>query len=65
MTMESTVEDLIEEARRLPLPQQLTLIERLARSIQADLEEARALHSELSAWDGLSDEALANLEKAL
>ena len=63
--MATSVDRLIEEARRLPLPQQLTLIERLARSIQSDLEGARALHAELSAWDGLSDEALANFEKAL
>ena len=63
--MEKTVEGLIEEARRLPLPQQLTLIERLARSIQTDLERARALHGELAAWDDLSDEALVNFERAL
>jgi len=63
--MATSVDGLIEEARRLPLRQQLTLIERLARSIQTDLDEARALQAELSAWEGLSDEALANFEKAL
>jgi len=63
--MEKTVDGLLEEARRLPLPQQLALIERLARSLQMDLEEARALHQELTAWDSLSDEALTNFEKGL
>ena len=58
-SVDRTIDDLIREARRLPLPQQLTLIERLARSIQADLEQEPALRTELSAWDGLSDEALA------
>ena len=63
--MEKTVDGLLEEARRLPLPQQLALIERLARSLQLDLEEGRALHQELTAWDSLSDEALTNFEKGL
>ena len=63
--MEKTVEALVEDARRLPLPQQLSLIERLARSIQTDLGRARALHEELADWDDLSDEALANFEKGL
>jgi hypothetical protein len=63
--MDKTVEGLVEEARRLPLPQRLLLIERLARSVQTDLETARALHQELAAWDDLSDEALVNFEKGL
>ncbi len=63
--MEKTVEGLIEEVRRLPLPQQLSLIERLARSIQLDLEKAGALRAELADWDDLSDEALVNFERGL
>jgi hypothetical protein len=63
--MERSVEGLIEEVRRLPISQQLRLIERLARSIQADLEQVQALHKELADWDDLSDEALANFEKGL
>ena len=63
--MEKTLEGLIEMARRLPLPEQLTLIERLARSIHKDLERAQAFRAELAAWDDLSDEALANFEKGL
>ena len=61
--METRVEELVEQARRLPLPQQLTLIERLARSIQSDLHSVRALQGEFAAWDALSDEAMANFEK--
>jgi len=63
--MEKTVEGLIEEARRLPLPQQLTLIEHLARSLHTELEREQALREELAAWDELSDEALTNFEKGL
>jgi len=63
--MERSVEGLIEEVRRLPMLQQLRFIERLARSIQTDLEQAQALHQELADWDDLSDEALANFEKGL
>ena len=63
--MEKTVDSIIEEARRLPVPQQLALIERLARSLQVDLENARALHEEFTAWDSLSDDALVNFEKGL
>ncbi len=63
--MEKTIEALIEEARRLPLPQRLMLIERLARSVQTDLEMARGLREELTAWDDLSDEALVSFESRL
>lgn len=63
--MKKNVETIIEEARRLPLPQQLTLIERLARDIHLDLQRNRNLRDELAAWDDLSDEALANVEKVL
>jgi mRNA-degrading endonuclease toxin of MazEF toxin-antitoxin module len=56
--MEKTLEGLINEVRQLPVPQQLRLIERLARHIQADLEQTQALHKELADWDDLSDEAL-------
>jgi hypothetical protein len=63
--MERTVDGLVEEARRLSLPQQLALIERLAQSLQSELEGARALRGELITWDALSDEALANFEKGL
>ena len=63
--MEKTLEGLIEEARRLPVAEQLTLIERLARSIHANLEKGLTLREELAAWDDLSDEALANFEKGL
>jgi len=63
--MEKTVEALIEEARRLPMRHQLALIERLARSIQNDLEGARSMSEELTVWDAMSDEALANFEKTL
>jgi hypothetical protein len=63
--MERTVDGLVEEARRLSLPQQLALIERLAQSLQSELEGARALRGELITWDVLSDEALANFEKGL
>jgi hypothetical protein len=60
-----TIQGLIEEARQLPLPQQLSLIEHLARFIQMDLERERALHDEFAGWDDLSDEALAKFEKGL
>lgn len=63
--MEKSIDALIDEARQLPLPQQLTLIERLARGIHRDLEKDQALRNELAAWDELSDEALANFEKSL
>lgn len=63
--MKKNVETIIEEARRLPLPQQLTLIERLARDIHLDLQRDRNLRDELATWDDLSDEALANVEKVL
>jgi hypothetical protein len=63
--MERTVDGLVEEARRLSLPEQLALIERLAQSLQSELEGARALRGELITWDVLSDEALANFEKGL
>ena len=63
--MERSVDGLVEEARRLSLPQQLALIERLAQSLQLELEGARALRGELFTWDVLSDEALANFEKGL
>jgi hypothetical protein len=61
--MERTLEGLIEEVRRLPVAEQLTLIERLVRSIHADVEKESVFREELTAWDGLSDEALANFEK--
>jgi hypothetical protein len=61
--MQNMLEGIIEEAQRLPLAQQLTLIERLARSIHMEFKNERALHEELAAWDTLSDEALANLAK--
>ena len=63
--MEKNLETLIEDARQLPLPQQLTLIERLARGIHLDLERDRHLHDEFAVWDDLSDEAMANFEKVL
>lgn len=63
--MKKNVETIIEEARRLPLPQQLTLIERLARDIHLDLQQDQNLRDELATWDDLSDEALANFEKVL
>lgn len=63
--MGKSIDTLIEEARQLPLPQQLTLIERLARGIHLDIEKDRALHNELAAWDELSDEALTSFEKGL
>ena len=63
--MRKSIDALIEEARQLPLPQQLTLIERLAQGIHLDLEKDRTLHDELAAWDDLSDEALASFEKSL
>ena len=63
--VEKTIEGLIEEARRLPLAQRLMLIERLARSLQTDLEMGQALREELTTWDGLSDEALENFESRL
>jgi hypothetical protein len=63
--MKKNLETLIEDARQLPLPQQLTLIERLARGIHLDLQRDRTLHDELAAWDDLSDEALASFEKVL
>lgn len=63
--MKKNLDTLIEEARRLPLPQQLTLIERLARDIHLDLQRNRNLRDELATWDDLSDEALANFEKVL
>ena len=63
--MEKTVEGLIEEARQLSLPEQLRLIERLARSVQRELEKDQALREEFAAWERLSDEALDNFEKVL
>jgi len=63
--MGKTVEGLIEEARQLPLSQQISLIEQLARSIHLDIEGRQTLREELTAWDDLSDEALANFEKGL
>ena len=63
--MEKTIEWLIEEARHLPLSQQLTLIEHLARSIHTKLDKRQALHEELASWDDLSDEVLSNFEKGL
>lgn len=63
--MERTLEALIGEARRLSVAEQLTLIERLARSIHGDLEQESMLRQDLAAWDELSDEALANFEKGL
>lgn len=63
--MGKTVEGLIEEARQLPSSQQISLIEQLARSIHLDIEGRRTLREELTAWDDLSDEALANFEKGL
>lgn len=63
--MERTLAGLIEEVRRLPAWQQLTLIEHLARELQKDLEAARAVSEEFAAWDAMSDEALANFEKTL
>lgn len=63
--MGKTLEGIIEEAQLLPLPQQLALIERLARSIHMELENERMFHGELAAWDGLSDQTLANFEKGL
>ena len=63
--MEKTLERLIDEVRRLPMSQQLRLIEQLAHHIQTDLEQTQALHKELAGWDDLSDEALANFEKGL
>ncbi len=63
--MERTVDGLVEEARRLPLPEQLAVIERLAQSLQLEIEGARALREEFAAWDALSDEALAYLERGL
>ena len=63
--MNKAVIGLIEEARKLPLPEQLSLIEHLARSIHGDLLGDRALQNELAAWDDLSDEALVNFERSL
>ena len=63
--MNKAVHGLIEEARKLPLPEQLSLIEHLARSIHGELMGERALQKELAAWEDLSDEALVNFEKML
>ena len=63
--MERNVAGLIEEARRLPLSQQLNLIEQLARSVQSELEATATLGGELAAWDMLSDEALERFEATL
>lgn len=61
--MKKNVETIIEEARWLPLPQRLTLIERVARDIHLDLQRDRNLRDELDDWDDLSDEVLTNVEK--
>jgi hypothetical protein len=63
--MERNVAGLIEEARRLPVSQQLNLIEQLARSVQSELEATATLRGELAAWDMLSDEALERFEATL
>jgi hypothetical protein len=63
--MARSVEALVEEARQLPLPQQLSLIRELARSIQSGLEAQQAFGEELTAWDALSDEALEKFESTL
>lgn len=63
--MEKMTEALLEEARRLPLPEQLNLIEKLARSIHAELEGEAKLREELAAWDALSDQTFENLESNL
>jgi hypothetical protein len=63
--MERNVAGLIAEARRLPLSQQLNLIEQVARSVQSELEATATIGGELAAWDILSDEALERFEATL